>query len=325
MIQRTLGEARTLLADIAGISGYSSTDSRMVTAINRATEELLKTGDYPSVVDRYKVRVTERLVTLPYYLDRILGVAVDKQPYEMRRPWIEFDQYGPGTQDEYTGVDIVLDKEDAPIFRDIPNVDGRTYVLKLDSEGIEAGTEQILVKGYDDNGDWIRSEYPASSGTYIDGVYMTVDTIGTQRFSEIISIVKDSTKGVLTLSTRDDLSVNTVIGIYQPNELVPSYRRYYLPFLADDNTYTIRMRARKRYVPVVNDNDLLLIPNIDALENMILAQQKRRAQEIQDYMAFKNLAIANLKEEAKSYNGYSQSPVIKLSQGFGVGDFENII
>ena len=323
MIQRTLAEARTLLADLAGITGYPSTSSNFVTALNRATEELLRTGDYPSVVDRYKVSTQNRMLALPYYLDRILGISVNKTGYEMRRPWIEFDQYGPGTQEEYTGVDLVLDKEDAPTFLDIPNVDGRTYTLKLDSTGIEVGTERMLIKGFDDNGDWIRS---LESGSYIDGIYVTIDTITSQKFSQVTQIVKDATKGYLTLSARDDLGVDTVIGEYHPSETNPSYRRYYIPFLTDTtDAVTVRIRARKRYVPLVADTDQLLIPNIDALENMIIAQAKRKAQKADEYQIFKNLAINCLVEEANSYNGKQQSSVIKFSKDFALGDFESLI
>jgi hypothetical protein len=325
MIQRTLGDARTLLADIAGVTGYPSTSTNFVTSLNRATEELLRTGDYPSIVDRYKVVTQNRMLALPYYLDRIIGVSVDKVGYELRRPWIEFDQYGPGSQEEYTGVDLVLDKEDAPTFFDIPNEDGRTYTLKLDSTGIEVGTERILVKGYDENGDWIRTE-ESVSGTYIDGIYITIDTTTTQKFTEVTQITKDATKGYLTLTAVDDLAVETVIGEYHPTELNPSYRRYFIPFLTDDvEPTTVRIRARKRYIPMVNDTDQLLIPNVDALENMIIAQTKRKAQKAQEYQTFKSLAINCLVEEANSYNGPAQSPIIKFSKDFAAGDFESLI
>ncbi len=326
MIQRTLADARTLLADIAGVTGYPTASDKFKLAINRATEELLKTGDYPSVVDRYKVVTQNRTLTLPYYLDSILGISVNKVGYELRRGWIEFDQYGPGTQEEFTNVDVIIDKEDAVTFLDIPNATGRTYTLRFDSTGIEAGTERILVKGYDDNGDWIRSEEPASSGTYIDGIYLTIDVASTQKFSEITSIVKDQTKGYLDLVAIDDLAVETTIGEYHPNELKPSYRRYYIPFLSDStDPVTVRIRARKRFVELVNDNDNLMIPNIDALENMIIAQAKRRAQKPQEYQIFKNLAVNCLTEEANSYNGKSHQPFLKMSKDFGLGDFEAII
>lgn len=326
MIQRTLGQAKEILKTISGVTGYRSNSGDLTMAINRATEELLRTGDYPSVVDRYKIVTSNRTLTLPYYLDRVLGISVNGTPIEMRRPWIEFDQYGPGSQHEYTGVDLTLDKGDAPTFLDIPNDTGRTYQLKIESTGIEAGTERVLVTGWDANGDWIRSEEPASSGTYIDGVYITIDTTSSQQFSEIDRVVKPQTKGFLTMKSVDDLGAEVVIAEYHPNELRPSYRRYFNPFISDGSPdVTIRVRARKRYYDLKDDNDFLIIPNVDALENMIIAQGKRRSQKPNEYKIFKNLAIECLIEEANSYNGYEQSPVIRMSSSFGVGAFEQII
>ena len=74
-------------------------DTRLIDYTNRAVRELMNEGDWPGVVDTWYLRYDSAsgMLTLPGHLDRLLNVSIDDTPKEIRSPWFEFVQYGPGS------------------------------------------------------------------------------------------------------------------------------------------------------------------------------------------------------------------------------------
>ncbi len=331
MIYRTLSEAKTALSVLSGQTGYSTSDTRLTTDINRAIEELMRTGEYPCITDRYEFTVIDGYLTLPFYLQRADGIAIDQLVLDRKNAWFEFSKFGIGPIDQKTDTEMVLDREEAVTIRKIPT--DTNYQIKVVADAIDERVAsvrpRILLKGYDENNKWVRT---LDGGQYIDGEYVEIngdaspyETLTTNNFSSLTEVIKPATKGFIKLYTSNALRTDLLLADYYPQETNINYRRYYIPYLDDGKTHTASVRGTKRFVPAVNDSDLVLIPNMDALELMIMAQQKRRNQEMNEYASMRRIAVELMKEESTKYNEKNKNPVIQYSKNFAIGGFESLI
>ena len=99
MIQRTYGQVKDFLSTYALNNGVPVDDTRLIDYTNHAVRELMNEGDWPGVVDTWYLRYDSAtgMLSLPSHLDRLLNVSIDDAPKEIRSPWFEFVQYGPGS------------------------------------------------------------------------------------------------------------------------------------------------------------------------------------------------------------------------------------
>lgn len=355
MIQTTLGQAKLLLAPVCGATGMAITDPRVVSYINKAVKELADTGDYPGVVDRWFFRFDGLTghVALPYYFDRLMQVTTDGVPRMITSPWFEFVAYGPGIQDDYdtrgnrrrNWTDSVIDRGDSPVQRQIPDLFElvgpwtlRVYTT-LDEQEAAPFPPVINIQGLDENGLIIRS---LSNGTgfsdgtgfeYINGVNYPMDsstpfTTNGQQYSKITGVSKPETNGYIRVTAWNG-TVEVELSNYAFNETTPSYRHYYIPTLikrcdnCDSLPRILIARCRKRFVPAVQDEDILMIGNTNALEQMIIAQWKRLS-DVSEYASRRQAAVALMREEATAYLGKSRVPAIQFQRGFALGAMEYI-
>lgn len=346
MIRRTFGQAKTELARTAGATGMAVADDAVMAYTNQATEELMNEGDWPSVVDRLRFRIARdkcRFV-LPSDYDRMLYCTLDQVPLQMQSPWFEFVAYGLDYLNQtdteanwslFPRFQGVLDKDAVVTFEDIPTTGGPWYlrVSGTVDEKVDGVRPTIIVQGYDTDKNWIRSQV---AGEWIDGIAVAINgdtqpffAQTTQAFSYITGIIKPVTKGnVLLHVANSDQSTIEYIGQYAPKDTAPFYRQYSVPDLrqiltAEAGTAlrcrTIVARCRKRYVPVTDDNDWLLIGNLPALKKMVQAVYFSEAQNYELYAVYKAQAVEILQKEAKAYVGLQrQKPLFTFTEGLGI-------
>jgi hypothetical protein len=323
MIKRTLSQVRPELSRIAATSGLAVTDPTFIRRLNHATEELMNAGDWPGIVDRYRFAVYGGLITLPGDLNAVLGVAIDGSALEMASPWYEFVAAGPGPQDGTTWIDNVLDRGEACTIQQIPAETPCTLEVEgTFDERVDGDRPSLIIRGYDENGEWIRSSI---GGTQDDGLAVAINGDTNPKliessvdFLSVESVIKPQTKGFVRLYANND-GTRYHLATYAPDETVPSYRRYAIPFASPEKLHTVMVRARKRFVPVDSDNDILLISNMPALETMLMAIQKREADDFSAYGSLRQVAVALLSEEATAYRGKTRKPAITFSQGSSLG------
>jgi len=354
MVRRTFGSIKSELARVAGAAGQSMADDQIMAYVNVATEELMQEHDWPSVIDRLRFNVTTGRITLPTEYERIMMMTIDRVPMQMQSPWFEFVGYGldlaqpaptPDTQIDFLrDVQGVLDREECATFADVPT--DTTYALRVYGERDERVCGQrpnISILGYDAEDIWIRAatgnSYVCATGNgastgngaqpnnYDDGINIPIngDTDPyfiqtTQTAKSITAISKPVTRGNVYLYAVPVAGGTPFhLGTYAPRDTTPSYRRYQIPGLRDGVTYHIVARCRRRFTPIVQDTDFLLISNLPALKSMIMAVYYLEAADAEKYAAYKSIAVDILKKETKAYIGLQRTkPIITVSENTGV-------
>lgn len=340
MIRRNLGQVREQLTAVCGQTGIPVADDKFPGILNNAIQELANEGDWPGVVDRWHFvfdQVTAE-VCLPSFLERLIDVTVDDVPLEIRSPWYEFVQYGPGIQREAdelrtnrrSWVSVVMDRGEQPVLHQLPRVGG-PWTLSIQADEDEAEGAGMNVQGLDENGLWIRTQQitDGTSGDWINGVDFTIGTSGdssSQQFSEVqaVSLTPSTRNGYVHLYATN--GTDTIeLSNYRYDETNPVYRKYHIPQLYARDTSTndsrirprvILARCRRRFVPVAADNDELMIGNVLALGEMIIAQWYRGVPDLEQYGAHKSQAVDIMRKEAMAYMGKSRTPSLTFSRGF---------
>ena len=338
MIRARYSDLKAAIARVAGVSGMQVTDARVLSYTNSAIQELMDEGDWPSLIARLQFSVTKARIVIPSEFDRMLYCTINNSPMPMQSPWFEFVGDGPGFLNSPYGIPVndpnitnrfvgVLDRDQIFTFEDVPN-DGTIYYPVIygtvDERTPGSLTRPTLVlQGYDQNNHWIRTQ--SVTGQWIDGMELPINgdtppyaTQGTVAIKTVAGIQKPVTNGYVELYASNGTN-NVYLGRYAPYDTLPFYRSYNIPGINTGTAYCMLARCRRRFRPIVNDADFLLISNVNALVTMVQALYYREAKDLASYAQYKASAIEILQREARSYIGLQrQKPFISFGEGTGV-------
>lgn len=259
----TLASALSSLTT-AGAFVAGASDGTKTALLNEAIERLLESGRFVGTQQTLSISVNATgVLTLPRHFSAILGATVEGYATDLASKWWTYlsganacnQLYVSNVQDQGHGFCT---------FTDPPS----SVRLKLAAVGV---TDTALVQGLDENGDVIY----ANDGS--QGWTLTINDASwsTKHFTRIDSIQMPAGAVVKTLTCIDVGNTVRTLGIYEPSETVPSYRRYYIPAAvdADDDLETTAVVAlcNRRFVPLVDDSDLVYPSHIGGLKNSCLA------------------------------------------------------
>lgn len=320
MNRLTLGEARNRREIYRLIeNGSCPTSQVVVDRINEAQERLLPKFKGGNLKGVYTFCAYDCCVTLPRELEAILAYSLDCQPAQVFNRWYEYVGSGVGMQDG--NLDGIMDAGECVTFRDLcGDKKIRVYCDLNEDEDAE-----ILVRGLDSDGnevmtyhdsEWILGEYISLAPTY--------PQVSTNTFSKITSIVKPVTLGFVRLYQYDvDDAWESAIGVYAPDETLPSYHRYRIKNLCcgcDDCTsldegHYVKIMAKKRFVPAVNNEDDLIITSVGALKNMIISIKHEEADNIEKAALYEARAEKIMNEDIYNHRG-GATPRLVITNDF---------
>lgn len=311
-----------------------ATDDLVDQSINSACQELSAEGDWPNVVDRYHIVSLSGEITLPTFLDRIMQINVRGVPQVIASPWFQFVAYGPGTEEDQQGLGrwwcdsgMILDRGEFPTKVDVPAADG-PWKLRVYADVLEADGAYCTIQGLNPDGEIVRTEV---DDAWINGEQVSLsDGTGSamhetvEEFSSVTVFTKPATNGYIRLKAWNGIT-EVDLAAYLPSDTDPSYHRYFSEWLdnlnaADDSPLrVVRGRCRKRFVPAVEDTDPLIISNLPALREMVIAIWKRDSDDQENYLLHKGTAVDLMKKEAAAYRGKSRIPSLTFQRGFAIG------
>lgn len=327
----TVSAARNAIGKAAGLC---PTDSRVVDYINEAVQSLLPKGKWVGTFQRYVICTNKNCIVWPRQIETPEAMAVCNRPVVIRNEWFEFLENGPGiVSDESCMCRTMLDRGTVCAFNDI-TVGQTDRKIRVYADVAEDAASVITLQGYDENGQWIRTQV---SGTWIDGervAISTTPTLSTKYYTRLVRVIKPVTNGHVRLyeyNTTTSANVQA-LAVYEPDETLPEYRKSYIPSLGtetsgDCQNSKVEVAAKLRYIPVSGDNDFIMLGNLRALVEMTRALRKYESDLINEAQAYEATAVRYLEEELRSHQG--DGPVVQFRTQhravWGAGWVENVI
>jgi hypothetical protein len=144
-------------------------------------------------------------------------------------------------------------------------------------------------------------------------------------FRSIDAINKTPTKGWVRVYAVDPVTGSeSCIAILAPSETLPQYRRYAIPGFESEEGATVTVLAKRKFIPVVSDDDDLIVTNLGALKMMAIAIEKEENNNLDEAALYENKAVALLQEELKEVEGANIGrPQIQMEM-FAMGEIPNM-
>jgi hypothetical protein len=329
-----LSQAQTLLAEYVEY-GMCATDPRVVKGINLAIERLLPGLNPEKTIGRYQFDVNNnKQITCPRDVKTVLAASTNYQActgghcgpgcttiYSVKSRWYEMLPGGPVgfvacapniLMDLGTGFSTFEDcTDEAPmtlrLYADLPQVssEGSLIVNALDANGNH-------IVSYDNNQyvPGIMLPIPIQGQNYVDSEMMV---------SQIISVTKPQTAGRLRLFGVEADGTQEPLAVYEPDELNPDYRRYLVSWVGDTSPAILTTLCKRRFMWTTSPYSDLLITNIGALQNALMAMKYEKAGSFQQAQACWKTAFEALDRETRDYDG-DYSPNIQMQECWGGGD-----
>ncbi len=316
MKRLTFGQVKS---EIGRVLGLCPTDSRVASVTNEAQERLVNKGKFVGTVQRYRVCVNEACLVWPRQIDAIEAFAICSTPGEIRNGWYEFLGTGPGLlKEDSNRGNLLIDRDPVCTYDFISGTDKKVRVF---ADVTESAASEIILQGYDENAQWIRT---LSNGSWIDGEKVIISTIGnisTKFITNLTGVIKPVTNGPVRLyEYTPSTGVQRQIAYYEPDETHPIYRASIVPGIedmgrcedatCDDKAVTVV--AKLRALPVSNDNDWLLLGNLPALKQMAQAIRKEENDNWSEAQAYESKAVQLLEEELSTYQGDGMTTEVRV-------------
>jgi hypothetical protein len=144
-------------------------------------------------------------------------------------------------------------------------------------------------------------------------------------FRSIDAINKTATKGWVRVYAVDPTTgAEYCIAILAPDETLPQYRRYAIPGFEREEGATVTVLAKRKFIPVVSDDDDLIVTNLGALKMMAIAIEKEENNNLDEAMKYEQKAVELLREELKEVEGANIGrPQVQMEM-FAMGEIPNM-
>ena len=332
-----LNLAKVKASRIPDMLGLCSDDPRFLAIINEAHQRLMMQGLFWGSYQTYQICVSsDGCLTWPRQVASIEALAVNESPITLRNGWFEYLQTGYGIRTTGNSSELqLLDRGRACVYDDMNDF---VSTLRVYSEVEEASDARLLVQGYDENGNWIRT---LDGSTWVDGEYINISTTTTGSsniFTAITGIQKPITNGPVFLSKVTGDSIVVPIGYYEWDEELPDYRRSIIPGLGNAPQYVcgsgdpltnkrvVRAVVKLDHIDVRQDTDWLLLEEYGAIKNTAKAIQLEEQQNRGEAAQYMQEAVRLLEVELLHYEGTSNVEPLRVeAETWGAGSMPHII
>lgn len=329
-----------LKATVARACGFNVRDPRVMEYSNEAVRRLVDKGKWRGCTMRYQVCMSDGFITWPREIDTIELWALGNRPKPVKNEWYELIGDGPGIMSSETceAGSMLIDRGTAATFDDISRGVGITRKLNVIARVTEADNQFLIVRGYDQDNQWIRTR---DGLDWIDGEKIPISTdshISANIFRAVTDVIKPKTNGTIDMYEYDpDLASNCkLLGAYEPDETSPIYRRSIIPGIENTGTNTacsdglsqaVTVYCKLRHIPVDDDNDYFLIGNLSAIKYGTMAIKKEEQELPKKADVWWGKAITALELELQSYygDGSLNQPRFQDRAIYGAGGVYNMV
>ena len=179
---------------------------------------------------------------------------------------------------------------------------------------LNASSTQVAISSGNSDYPWQATFTPSLTTTELPRT--TVNA-----FRSIDAINKSPTKGWVRVYAVDPVTgAENCIAILAPDETLPQYRRYAIPGHEREEGVTVTVLAKRKFIPVITDDDDLIVTNLGALKMMAIAIEKEENNNLDEAMKYEEKAVELLREELKEVEGANIGrPQIQM-EAFAMGE-----
>jgi hypothetical protein len=289
----TLKEMAELVKGFVGDSGVCS-DERAFKAINQARRLLWNKRAWSSQEEYVQICCVNDCFTLPNRYEQIKLAWVGNDAVSLADEW-------------FNSTNAFALNADQSCHRLITEVGGK-HVLFRDytTHFYRLG---VMLESAEDIGVTLTFEVQDQYDTYhtikVTGVNPPTLAQSDLLIKGVRSVSKPATKGRVRIYAYDTaLEAKTLISVYQPNDVNPSFRRFKAPRTCE----CITLYASKRYFDLVDEQELVeFIP--DAMIYAILALNSRDNRKAQEFLMNLDLAIKEQEKEMENEEIPTAAPI----------------
>jgi hypothetical protein len=295
--------AEDILEEAETIFGFSN-PKKVFRWLTDAVELLAQKGEIDPLVGWVDLCVDSGCVTLPREIETVLACNIGGRPALGHDQLFSFHLNGPGDFNkrcDYTWDDV----GNFCTYRDIKCP--AKLVAFLDDVADQGSVLRVF--GYDDQNKPLRSFV---NGAWEDGYRVptifgyALPEVSAPVISRITGIVKDVTSGNVRLSSFDSSTTSgTLIGVFEPDETVPLYRR----IKVSRGCGWVRLHYRKRTAEVRSAKDRILLHSRPALILALHALKFYRDSDLANGNAYEANATRLLTERESTLTGVAGLPI----------------
>jgi hypothetical protein len=277
----TLNEMVEVVKGFVGDSGVCSYE-RAAKAVNQARRLLYNKRSWISTCEYVCIACVDSCFTLPSRYEQIQLAWVNGNPASLADEWFNSTPIAKFYKDNSCHRQITEVGGKHVLFRDYST---RPYQIAVLAESIEDVGVEIGFEAYDEYGTYRQVNVTAPQSPE-KGLSETT-AVG------IRAISKPKTKGRVRVYAHDPvLETDTLIGIYQPLDINPWFRRFYAP----KGCNCITLYASKKFYDLEDGMEIVEF-TADAMIYAVLALNSRENRKPQEFLT--NLSLA-VQEEEKS-------------------------
>ena len=242
--------------------------------------------------------VTQNYVTLPRFVGNILGVLTNGKPnYLTEASWFDYHLNGPGNQDCVTCNYAQI----AGVFPTIRDPAHPVYLV-TELETAADNNKKLRIFGLDRDGKQVFTPNPETGvlepGFLVPTVYgYSVRAADVGPIAIIQRIQKEVTAGRVRLIaiSPTDLSAQTLIGHYEPDETNPAYQRLKIPVHS-----WVRVKYQKKDYVIRSQNDWISLDSSQAIIMAVKAVKFRYDDKLDVARGYEDEAARLLAENQKA-------------------------
>lgn len=275
----TFGALKT--SNLINVAGVSPDSEQFRGYVNEATSRLLNRGDWEGSVVGIQVCIRRGCVVFPRYVLGLREARVCKAFVPVRNIYYSFvpkqSYYGCGYNNWDQCEQNMLAYGEVPTYASIA---GEGRKVRAYPRCIQDFGKTLTVFGVDNNGQPLM--HRDENGDWRDGIVLTLKNPYAESLEyvrRIDRVLKDPTQQIVNFYAYNVAeSLLEDLAYYDASETNPAFARYQvqLPPCNDQTTGEERQRSltalvKLRFIPVVHDEDIVLIDDIGALKQMVMA------------------------------------------------------
>ena len=271
--------------------------------INEATMRLLDGGDHAHTLDQVNFFTKQNSITLPREYEALRLANMCKTPVPITSQAYEFVSSGPG-QCDWNKLPQLIDLGTGFLTQwDIP---GGTTDWRLLAYGFD-NDKTLSWKGKRaDGADFIGAQtLPINKWDGTTGAIAGMPTgYSEEPVARITGIQLPTGLSDYVSLFAYDVTTHQMYNLsrYHPSEILPSYRRFRLPWYDATNGVCVSLLCKKRYLPATSLDDELLVQNLSAIKLEVMAIESETSRDVNGAVAYSQLAERQLQRQQSNLN-----------------------